>query len=137
MGLILDSSVAIAGERGGLPVEGLLAFVRGITGATEIALSVLSVMELEHGIWRAKDETRARRRRQFLEDLIATVPVYPITTELARRAGQVDAEQQERVVRIAFQDLLIGASALELGYSVATQNLRHFRMIPGLSVVQI
>jgi predicted nucleic acid-binding protein len=61
MGLILDSSVAIAGERGGLPVEDLLAFIRGITGATEIALSVLSVMELGHGIWRAKDETRARR----------------------------------------------------------------------------
>jgi tRNA(fMet)-specific endonuclease VapC len=137
MGLILDSSVAIAGERRGLPVEDLLAFVRGIAGSTEIALSVLSVMELEHGIWRAKDETRARRRRQFLEDLIANVPVYPITTELARRAGQVDAEQQERGVRIAFQDLLIGASALELGYSVVTQNLRHFRMIPGLNVVQI
>jgi predicted nucleic acid-binding protein len=50
MGLILDSSVAIAGERGGLPVEDLLAFIRGITGSTEIALSVLSVMELEHGI---------------------------------------------------------------------------------------
>jgi tRNA(fMet)-specific endonuclease VapC len=98
---------------------------------------VLSVMELEHGIWRAKDETRVRRRRQFLEDLIANVPVYPITTELARRADHVDAEQQERGVRIAFQDLLIGASALELGYSVATQNLRHFRMIPGLNVVQI
>ena len=25
---------------------------------------------------------------------------------------------------------------LELGYSVATGNLRHFQMIPGLSVVQ-
>jgi hypothetical protein len=31
-------------------VEDLLAFVRGIAGPTEIALSVVSVMELEHGI---------------------------------------------------------------------------------------
>ena len=137
MGLILDSSVAIAGERRELPVEDLLASVRGIVGPTEIALSVLSVMELEHGIWRAKDETRARRRRQFLEDLIAHVPVYSVTVELARRAGQIDAEQQEKGVCIAFQDLLIGVSALELGYSVATQNLRHFRMIPGLNVLRI
>ena len=118
-------------------MEDLLAFVRGIAGSTEIALSVLSVMELEHGIWRAKEETRARRRRQFLEDLIASVPVYPVTTELARRAGQIDAEQQEKGICVASQDLLIGVSALELGYSVATQNLRHFRMIPGLKVVQI
>jgi predicted nucleic acid-binding protein len=94
-------------------------------------------MELEHGIWRASDEVRARRRRQFLEDLIVNVPIYPITTELARNAGRIDAQQQEIGVRIAFQDLLIGVSALELGYFVATQNLRHFRMIPGLNVVQI
>jgi len=55
MGLILDSSVAITAERRGLPVEGMLAAIRGIVGSTEIALSVVSVMELEHGIWRARD----------------------------------------------------------------------------------
>jgi tRNA(fMet)-specific endonuclease VapC len=137
MGLILDSTVVITGERRGLPVEDLLAFVREIAGPTEIALSVITVMELEHGIWRAQDETRARRRRQFLEDLIASVPVYPVTVELARRAGRIDAERQEKGVRIAFQDLLIGVSALELGYAVATQNLRHFHLIPDLSVIQI
>jgi predicted nucleic acid-binding protein len=65
------------------------------------------------------------------------VPVYPVTVDLARRAGEIDAEQREKGVCIAFQDLLIGVSALELGYSVATQNLRHFRMIPGLNVLQI
>ena len=76
-------------------------------------------------------------RDRFLEDLIVNIPIYPITTELARRAGRIDAELQEKGVRVAFQDLLIGVSALELGYSVATQNLRHFRMIPGLNVVRI
>lgn len=40
-----------------------------------------------------KDGMRARRRRPFLEDPIVAIPVYPTTTELARRAGQVDAEQ--------------------------------------------
>jgi len=39
----------------------------------------------------------------------------------------------ERAVRYA--DLLIGATALSLGYSVLTNNARHFRMIPGLSVM--
>jgi predicted nucleic acid-binding protein len=137
MGLILDSSVAITAERQGLPAERLLAAIRGAVGTTGIALSVVSVMELEHGIWRAKDAGRANRRRQFLEDLIGKVPVYPITTELARKAGRIDAEQQEKGICIAFQDLLIGVSALELGYAVGTANLRHFRMIPGLYVVPL
>jgi len=39
-------------------------------------------------------------------------------------------------VRLPLADLLIGVTALELGYSVTTGNLRHFQMIPGLSVVQ-
>lgn len=34
-------------------------------------------------------------------------------------------------------DLLIGASALELGYGVGTANVRHFGLIPGLNVVQL
>ncbi len=137
MGLILDSSVIVAGERRGLAVEDILVAVRAVSGPTEIALSVVSVMELEHGIWRAKDPGRANRRRQFLEDLIGNVPVYPVTTEVARRAGRIDAEQQERGIRVAFQDLLIGVSALELGYAVGTSNLRHFRMIPNLAVTEI
>ena len=34
-------------------------------------------------------------------------------------------------------DLLIGASALELGYGVGTSNVRHFQLIPGLNVIQL
>jgi predicted nucleic acid-binding protein len=37
---------------------------------------------------------------------------------------------------IPFADLLIGVTALELGFSVLTVNLRHFRLIPGLKVEQ-
>jgi predicted nucleic acid-binding protein len=34
-----------------------------------------------------------------------------------------------------FSDLLIGATALSLGYSGLTANVPHFRQVPGLSVV--
>jgi predicted nucleic acid-binding protein len=32
-------------------------------------------------------------------------------------------------------DLLIAVTALELGYRVATANVRHFLMVPGLEIV--
>ena len=51
-------------------------------------------------------------------------------------AGKLDGEQQSKGVVIPFRDLLIGATALSLGYAVLTVNLRDFRRIPGLSVVQ-
>jgi predicted nucleic acid-binding protein len=40
-------------------------------------------------------------------------------------------------MRVALGDLLIGATALELGYAVATANVRHFQMIPNLVVHQL
>jgi len=137
MGLILDSSVAIAAERRGVAAEDLRVDIRKLTGADEVALSVVSVMEIEHGIWRSREPQQAVQRRQFVDDLINNIPVYPITTQLARRAGRIDAEQQARGMKVAFQDLLIGVSALELGYEVVTHNLRHFQMIPTLAVRQI
>jgi predicted nucleic acid-binding protein len=72
-----------------------------------------------------------------VEDLLAAVTVYPLTTDIARLAGKLDAEQQRDGVVIPFADLLIGTTALSLGYSVLTTNLRHFGRIPGLSLLQL
>jgi len=62
--------------------------------------------------------------------------VYPYTKETALLAGKLDGEEQSRGVVIPFSDLLIGATALSLGFKVLTVNLRDFQRIPGLSVVQ-
>ena len=35
---------------------------------------------------------------------------------------------------IPFQDLLIGVTALDLGYAVATHNVKHFEKIPDLKI---
>ena len=63
--------------------------------------------------------------------------MYPYTKETALLAGKLDGEQQSRGVVIPFGDLLIGATALSLGYAVLTVNLRDFRRIPGLAVMQL
>ena len=52
-------------------------------------------------------------------------------------AGRLDGEQRSRGVTIPSVDLLIGATALEHGYSVATVNVRHLQLIPGLEILQL
>jgi len=47
---------------------------------------------------------------------------------------RIDGESQRRGVVIPFQDLIIGFTALEFDYAVATANVRHFQIIPGLVV---
>jgi len=97
----------------------------------------VTVLELAHGITRADTLERRDRRRRFLDELMAGVPIQPVTVPIALRAGQIDGQSQARGVRIPLSDLLIGASALELGYGVGTANLRHFHLIPGLNVIQL
>jgi len=137
MGLILDSSVIIAAERRGETVERLIERIVRATGDQDAALSAVGLTELVHGVYRAPTLERRLRRESFLNELLADLAVYPYTKETALLAGKLDGEQQSRGVVIPFADLLIGATALALGYSVLTVNLRHFQRIPGLSVVQL
>ena len=137
MGLILDSSVIIAAERRGETVEQLIGRILRATGDQDAALSAVGLTELVHGIYRALTPEIRIRRETFLNELLADLTVYPYTRETALLAGKLDGEQQSRGVVIPFADLLIGATALALGYSVLTVNVRHFEHIPGLSVVKI
>ena len=136
MGLILDSSVVIAAERRGDTVEQFIERVVNATGDQEAALSAIGLTELIHGLYRAKTPAMRLRRESFLNELLADLTVYPYTKETAMLAGKLDGEQQNKGVVIPFGDLLIGATALSLGYSVLTVNLRDFGRIPGLSVMQ-
>jgi predicted nucleic acid-binding protein len=137
MGIILDSSIMIAGERRRESVRDILKRITDSVSETEAALSAITVVELTHGIYRAKTEADRERRKAFVEELLHALVVYPITQEIAQLAGRIEGQQAAQGISIAFPDLLIGVTALHLGYSVATLNVKHFQSIPGLSVVQI
>jgi predicted nucleic acid-binding protein len=137
VGLILDSSVLIAAEREPLSVKALLAKIRLATGHTDILLSAVSVIELEHGFWRAGTPDIAQRRRLYLDSIFAAIPAEPFTKEMGQLAARIDAEARKLGVSIPFADLQIGVTALHFGYAVGTLNLRHFQRIPGLVVRQI
>ena len=133
LGLILDSSVIIAAERKHQTIEQLLTSVRQTFGEVEIAISAVTLAELVHGVARANAPEIRRTRRAFIEH----VPVHPVAESTAEIAGQISGEQAARGMTLPADDLLIGASAIEQGYAVATLNTRHFQMIPGLQVLSM
>ena len=137
MGLMLDSTAAVAAERQGKNARQLLEAMALQTGDDGIAISVVTLLELAHGIARADTPERRIRRQRFLDELVAGVPVQPVTVPIALRAGRIDGQSQARGVRIPLSDLLIGVSALEIGYAVATANVRHFQLIPGIEIVRV
>jgi predicted nucleic acid-binding protein len=67
---MLDSTAAVAAEREGENARELLESVALETGDDEIAISVITVVELAHGIGRADTTERRDRRQRFLEELL-------------------------------------------------------------------
>jgi predicted nucleic acid-binding protein len=114
----------------------VLAVVSKHIGETEVGISVVTPIELAHGAARADTPERKSKRKKFIEELVSAMPIYSVTGSIALRAGELDGHNQARGIRVPLADLLIGVTALELGYGVATWNLRHFKLVPGLSVSQ-
>ena len=137
MGLLIDSTVLISAERARQSPEELLEALADRWGDVELVVSVMSAAELFHGCWRADTAARRARREEFVEAILAVVPVAPVTLAVARAFGELDAKASAGGRRLPTSDLLIAATALCRGDEVVTGNLRHFRRVPGLVVHEL
>jgi tRNA(fMet)-specific endonuclease VapC len=137
MGLVLDSSVLIAAERAEKPISELLRQIEEQHGETDIIVSTVSVVELEHALYRAKTPEQIQRRRDYLETIYAAIPLQTFTKDIGQLAAKIDAESKKTGTVIPFSDLLIGITALYFGYAIGTRNERHFEMIPDLKVISL
>lgn len=137
LGIVLDSSAIIAAERKKFDVPAFIAEIFRSHGSVDLSLSPVTVAELVHGIFRAKTQEAAARRRAFVEELISLIPVHPMTTRTGWLAGQIEGEEASKGNVLPLNDLLIAAAAIEQGYAVLTHNLRHFRQVPGLAVLTL
>ena len=117
LGLVLDSSVLIAAERRNRAAAQAVGSVLRTIGEIPIVLSAISVAEIGHGIYRATSPELRDRRRAFLDELKATVPVHPVTEATAEIAARLGGEQAAKGINLPLADLLIGACAVELGYA--------------------
>ena len=137
MGVVLDSTVLIGAERTGKNPRQVIEDIAALLHDEEATISVVTIAELAHGIERADSIARRAARQRFIDELLNEISPESVNSPIAFRAGRLDGMLQAQGTRIALAGLLIGATALELGYAVLTGNLRHFRMIPNLVVKQM
>lgn len=134
MGLLIDSTVFIHAERSRQTPADLVTELMERWGDAELGVSVMSAGELFHGCWRADTPSRRASREEFVEALLGAIPVVPITLEVARVFGELDARLSTGGRRIPTSDLLIASTALTRGDAMVTGNRRHFDRVPGLTV---
>lgn len=131
MGLILDTSVLIADERGKFDMPG---FLRRFS-APQPLITAITASELLHGVERAQDPARRVRRQQHVEQILAALFVQAFDLAQARCHARLWADLEVRGLMIGAHDLQIAAAALALGHDVATLNAGEFGRIAGLRVV--
>lgn len=126
---LLDTSVIIDP-----PAQGIASF------ADEVSISAVTVAELHYGVGASTDAVEQLHRRQRLQLVLDMYEVLPFDAEVAEFYGLLAniVRQSGRNPRLPRMDLLIAATALRHGYSLATRNgadLRHLERV--LTVIDV
>ena len=122
--ILLDTDVVIDILRGHPPA---VAWLRGL-GASILGLPGLVVMELVQG---CQDKTEQQRVERFCQPH----PLFWPTQADCQRA-LTDYAAFRLSHSIGLLDALIGHTAVGLKEPLATFNVKHYRVIPGLITVQ-
>ena len=132
MGALIDSSVLIAAERGGLDLDSILQDYEDI----DFALAAVTASELLHGVHRADTAARRTRREAFVESLLSRLPVLAFDLIAARAHARLWAGLAGKGIVVGTHDLLIAATAIARGLDVVTRDERSFSRIEGLSLIR-
>ena len=123
--MTLLDTVVLSELRKQNPSKKVLAWLR-TQPAEQLFISVVSLGEIERGIVKVQktDAAFAVGLALWLEDTVLLYGdhILPVTAPIARRWGRLSAELGHEGA-----DLLIVATALEHGLTVATRNVRHFK----------
>lgn len=126
MGVVLDTSFLIDRERGR----------SGLPGDEELAIAAITASELLHGVHRA-DPARRPAREAFVEGVLGSVPVIPLTLPIVRIHARLWAELAARRRPVGAHDLMVAATAVALDWPLVTLDRRGFAGIPGLRLRQL
>lgn len=132
MGTLIDSSILIAAERGALDLRRLPQ----AAGDQQVAIAAITASELLHGVHRADTPARRARREAFVEALLQELTVLPFDLVAARVHARLWADLLKSGGLVGAHDLLIAATALAAGMTVATRDPRSFPKIPGLVLLR-
>ena len=97
----------------------------------DVAISAITLAELEYGVFKCSEATQKHNRRA-LDALLEIIPVVPFGKSAAQAYAAVRAAASER--RRDALDRLIASHAISLGLTLVTNNLRDFRLYPGITI---
>ena len=128
MNVILDTNTCIAIIKR-KPAQVLMRFNAHKVG--EIGISWITLAELEFGV--AKSQ-HPEKNQVALGEFVLPLEIANFDRETARVYGQVRATLEKQGTPIGSLDTMIGAHALALGVTLATNNTKELSRIKGMTI---
>ena len=132
MGLLIDTSALVELERGSADWETVVVALAG----EPAAIPAIVYAELLAGVQLADTPARASARRAKVEAIATRVPIVDFGGGTAERWAETFAALRRKGTLIPSNDLVVAATALELGFGVlvGSGGEAHFRRVPELRV---
>jgi tRNA(fMet)-specific endonuclease VapC len=102
--------------------------------SAQTAISAVTLAELEYGVAHSSDPGR---NRLALSQFLASVDVLAFDQESAQAYGAMRQALAVKGQLIGANDLLIAAQALAGGLELVTMNLKAFKRVKGLKLMEI
>jgi tRNA(fMet)-specific endonuclease VapC len=132
MGLMIDSSVLIAAERGRLD----LGLMRTALNEQLACIASITLSELWHGCHRGTGKA-LENRIAFVQGIESLLPVVEFSRTEALIHAKLWAYLEKSGKRIGNHDMIIAATAISHGHALATLNEDEFKRIPQLKLVSV
>lgn len=98
----------------------------------DIGISSITLAELHYGVSKSQ---HVQQNRQALAEFILPLEIADFDEKAAKTYGDIRAALEKAGTPISSMDMLIGAHALGLGITLITNNVREFKQIKGLKIV--
>jgi predicted nucleic acid-binding protein len=102
----------------------------------KLAVSVITVAELELGVLRAQETDTRARRLATLSRVRSAYPLLPIDPKIASCFARIAAQEMEAGRKLRRHDTWIAATALRYGTAVVTQD-DDFSAFSSVSVIHV
>ncbi len=100
----------------------------------DVAIASITAAELLHGSERAGGQAVRAARLRFVEETLALIPILPFGITEARHLARIWVSLDGQGSAMQPYDYLVAATALSVGFAVASLNRREFERVPGLAL---
>ena len=128
MKYLIDSDVIIEILLG---KDWAMAF-HGQLGPDDAAISAMTYGEVWEGVIGSRNRSTAEA---IFERVIAPLDIIALDKDILHRYAEIRVDLRRRGLQIGAPDILIAATAIELGLTLATHNVRHFARILNLPIL--